>query len=122
MSKRPASNITMPSVSIDIDGATYHMCFTFAAISAAKAELVRIGNPTRILQALMFPQTIDVDAIPALFYASLIAQHPKIKAADVAAMITMENFEEITLKVFEAYAISKTPAKETEPGNGLAAE
>lgn len=98
-----------------IDGVDYFPVFTYRAILEAKRILRRDGISINLLQALDAVKDLDADTLPALWYAALLSNHPKITYREAEAMITMHNFTSIYIAVCGAYAASvKEPGGKQE--------
>jgi hypothetical protein len=103
----PGTDPTLPSVEwIDDSGKKHYLCFTFQAIAVAQKVLRDEGVDCNILFALEDFQHTDSIRIPALLYAALIPNEPKITYAEAQALITMKNYGKAHVAVVRAYVVS----------------
>jgi hypothetical protein len=115
MSKRnkvagnPALDATLPDVSIELAGETYHLCFDYAALSLAERKLSAAGIKVNLLEAM---GSIGAEKLPFLFYAGLIKAHPSISFEEAKALITMKTLTSIYGAVVNAFVASMAEPKE----------
>lgn len=110
-SPAPALDATLPDVSLDLSGQTYHLVFTYAALSIAERKLKASGVSVNILQALDFRE-VGAEKLPILFFASLLHAQPDTTFEDAQALVTMKTFAPIFEKTVEAYVASMSDATE----------
>lgn len=107
----PAEDMTLPDASVEIHGQTYHLCFDYAALSSAKRDLRSQGVEINILAALV-RQDVDIDTIPALFFAAARKAHPELKYQQVVDMCTLSTSVIMGGAILNAYAESLKIAQE----------
>jgi hypothetical protein len=109
----PALDATLPDVSIELGGETYHLCFDYAALSVAERKLSNAGIKVNLLEALEL-QSIGAERLPIVFFASLIKAQPSITFEEVKALVTMKTFLPIFQAVVDAFVASMAePSGET---------
>ena len=113
---------TMPKTSIEIDGKTYWMCFTFGALATVEAKLLQKGIEVNLLWALD-PGNVNLNSVRTLFAASINAAHPEVEWEDALDLVTFDNVFTITNLIFKSLKESvkksgeeKQAATPTQPG------
>jgi hypothetical protein len=109
----PALDATLPDVSIEIKGETYHLCFDYAALSIAERKLSDVGIKVNMLEALDL-RGIGAERLPIVFFAALVKAQPDITYEEASALITMKNYADIFSKVVEAFVASMAEPKTAE--------
>jgi hypothetical protein len=105
---------TVPEVSVEIDGSTYRLCFDFAALAVAKAKLREAHVEINVLGALNF-NAIDVDTLPALFFAATQAYHPDLSWEQARGLVSLRTAPGIFSAVRAAYIAAMIPAAKNPP-------
>lgn len=114
----PAHDPTLPDVSIELGGHTYHLAFTYGALALAERKLSEAGQKVNLLEALDL-RSIGAERLPVVLYASLITGHPDITFAEASALITMRNYADIFAKVVEAFVASMSEPKVEDTANPI---
>ena len=112
----------LPYATAVINGKTYKVCLEIGALARAKADLRANGIKVNILFSLDFDD-MDVDVIPAVFYASLREFHPEVTMEEAFALVTMKTITIIFKALAEAFQKAMAPEGEKpsvppeEPGS-----
>lgn len=112
----PGLDPTLPNVSIEIGGETYHLCFDYAALATAERKLSDEGIRVNMLASF----DLNAERLPYVFYAGLLKAHPDITFAQASAFISLRSYIDIFLRVKEAFDASMAepkPAEEETPAN-----
>jgi hypothetical protein len=131
----PALDCTLPDVSIELDGTTYHLCFDYASLAIAERKLndslvlawrklndalplderkpFDQGTKVNMLASLDLTQ-MGAERLPSLFYAALVKGQPEITFAQASSLITMRTFADVFAKVAEAFVGSMSEPKAEE--------
>ena len=88
---------TLPFTPVTINGKEYRICFNFSALAKAEARLNRAGHDVTILTAM--PNFRQMEALTALFAASLGAYHPELTFEDAEALLTFSNVYDVMIAV-----------------------
>ncbi len=105
VAKNPAVDPTLPKVELKLDGKTYHLCFTFAALALAEAKLRKEGVNVNLLHALDL-SSLDATRVVPLLYAALITHEPDMTFTEAAALVTLRNLGAIFEGIASAYGES----------------
>jgi hypothetical protein len=108
----PELDSTLPDVTLELGGKTYHLLFTFAALSIAEKKLQQQGIRIGLLVARNVAFW-DASNLPYILFAALVTHHPKMTFDEVSALVDFESCELIADKLMEAYqaAMPKRPEK-----------
>jgi len=93
---------TIPDVSVEVDGETFHLCFDFSALALAKAELRKQGVEVNILRSIDFRE-IDVDTLPALFFAAALRYRPDLEWSRAVELVNLRTAAGIHGALASAY-------------------
>lgn len=93
---------TIPDVAVRIGDEEFHLCFDFAAMATAKARLRKSGVEINLLRAIDF-RALDVDTLPALFFAAAQRYHPDLDWERAQQLVSIRDAEAIALALFAAY-------------------
>jgi hypothetical protein len=106
----PAHDASLPNVSLDLKGETYHLGFDYAALSVAERKLNDAGHRVNLLEAMDL-RSIGAERLPIVFFASLLKGQPSMTFEEASSLVTMRTYAAIFEKVVEAYVASMTEAK-----------
>ena len=98
---------------------TYHLCYTFGALSIAAQKLHAAGSMQRVITNVN-PSEIDADTLPIMLYAGLVTQHPDITFAEASALIDLNNYFETAHAVLKAFVASMERDKKARTKNAQA--
>ena len=98
----PELDSTLPDVSIELNGSTYHLLFTFGALSIAEKKLHAAGIRIGLLVARNIAFW-DASTLPYIFFAALVTRHPEITFHQANALLDFENCEAVVDKLVEAH-------------------
>lgn len=96
---------TLPKASVTLDGVTYHLCFTFAALILAEAKLREQGVIVNLIEALDL-NSLDATKVVPLVYAALVTHQPDTTFEDAAKLVTLRHFAALRLSLYEAFVES----------------
>lgn len=113
----PVPDPTIPDVSVEVDGERFRLCFDFRALAVAKARLRELGIEFNVLRSIDF-MNIDVDTLPALFFAAAQRYQPKLTWQQAEKLVNMRTAIGIFGGLSSAYTASmlkpdKNPRKAT---------
>jgi hypothetical protein len=114
VAKIPAVDPTLPKVAITLDGKTYYLAFTFAALATAEAKLRQAGITVNLLHALDL-SNMDAERVVPLLYAALITHDPTITPEAVAKLVTLRNLGAIFEGIAKTYAESLAEPNPADP-------
>ena len=110
----PATDPTMPKVTVTLDGATYNLAFTFASLATAETEMKKLGKPINIFHAMDF-DALDATSMIALLYAALLPGHPEISIDHLPSMLTVKAIPAIRQALFDAFVLSMVEPGDIKP-------
>jgi hypothetical protein len=113
-SKDSFVNPTIPDVSIQADGETYRLCFDFQALATAKAELKARGVEVNVLRSINFG-ALDVDTLPALFYASAMRYQPDLSWERAQAIVNIRTAGNISVGLYAAWRAAMVRPSQNPP-------
>jgi hypothetical protein len=93
----------LPFYPVELDGKTYKLCFDLGELAKAEQDLWREGHRVNMLFALN-PGSIDLNAVEALFAATVRTYHPELKYNDAVELITLSSVYRIATVILEALA------------------
>jgi hypothetical protein len=106
-----SANPTLPSVSVDVGGVTYSLCFDFNAMAQAEA-----ATGLNLLQCLNF-QNLNTIKVRGLLYAAMLKAHPETTLEMAGMLFNHPNtVDKLMNAVVEAY-LGSQPEPEAEPKN-----
>lgn len=105
---KAATDPALPKVPLVLNGKTYHLVFTFAALRIAEREFAKMGTPINIFQQFDF-DNMSAEKMTALLYAAIVTDSPELTIADVPSLITMRDIPAIREAVAVAFTLSITP-------------
>ena len=137
----PALDATLPTVSLEVGGKTYHLCYTFAALSLAQAELdkrsarsiaeynralkesvaaakaIQLVEPVNVFDYMDFTN-IDPRKLEIMLYVALLLEQPDITPEAAKALIQMGNIRYVIRQLSSAYVLSmpEPETKKNPPG------
>jgi hypothetical protein len=100
-----------PFTEIVIEGNTYKMCFSFAALAMAEISLRNQGYDVNLLQGLIVR---TFATLRVLFAASLHVYHPELLFEATMDWLTPYNAHEVLLAVNKAWALSHDDGSKEE--------
>lgn len=112
-------NPTIPDVAIEVDGRSFRLCFDFQALAIAKAKMKAVGVYVNILKALDFRE-VDVDTLPALFFAAALRFQPDLSWENANKLITMQTCTGIFGGLAVAYRMAMVGNTANPPGAAAA--
>jgi hypothetical protein len=110
----PAVDPTLPKVPLKLGRATYHLCFTFAALPLAEAEFRKQGVEVNLLSALDL-SSLDATKFVPLLYAGLLTHDPAITPEQAAKLVTLRNYPAIYQAIGEAFVASLAEPEDVPP-------
>ncbi|MGC1784451.1 MAG: hypothetical protein WA708_18145, partial [Acidobacteriaceae bacterium] len=78
----PALDPTLPKVSLELGGETWHLCYDYAALAIAERKLRAAGQVVNMLLA-MNVFDLDAEKLPHVFFAGLVRSHPEMTIGKV---------------------------------------
>ncbi|MGC1783480.1 MAG: hypothetical protein WA708_13235, partial [Acidobacteriaceae bacterium] len=109
----PALDPTLPKVSLELGGETWHLCYDYAALAIAERKLARAGQFVNMLKAVNL-SLLGADRLPYMFFAGLVRSHPEITFAQASALVTMDTMDRVYEAVVDAYLASCPSLKPKE--------
>lgn len=101
----PGVDPTLPQTSIELDGVTYNLAFTFKALAIGAAELRKQGIHVNLLHSLDLT-SLDADRVAPLLFAAMITHQPDIHIEKVQDLITLKNLGRVFEAIAQAYTDS----------------
>jgi hypothetical protein len=100
MAKKVFVDPTLPKVSIEVDGVTYYLCFSFNAICQAEAS-----TGLNLLNALDF-RSVDATKLRALLFSALLRIQPDTTLESAGSLLNLKTAGMITRALTEAFTES----------------
>lgn len=116
----PELDATVPDISLELGGKTYHLLFKFSSLSIAEKKLHAAGIRISLLVARSVTFW-DASNLPYIFFAALQAHHPEITLEQADAMLTFENCGEVLDKLFEAHQAALPARREVASDDPMTA-
>jgi hypothetical protein len=91
-----------PEVSVEADGESYRLCFDFGALAVAKQKLKQKGIELNLLRSIDF-QGLDVDTLPALFFAAAQKHQPEVSFERAQEIVNLRTAGVIAIGLFTAW-------------------
>jgi hypothetical protein len=114
IANNPELDPTLPKVELELDGKTYFLCFTFAALAHTEASLRKLGVTVNMLQALDF-ETLDATKLSAMLYAAMLTHDNSVTPDFASSLIHFRNIGKIREALLYALVASiADPTKEAE--------
>jgi hypothetical protein len=114
VASNPDLDVTMPDdVTLELGGTTYHLLFTFAALSIAQRKLAAAGRRFNMLAARNLAYW-DADNLPYILLGAVVDRQPETTLEQLEPLINFENCGLIGDKLVEAY-LAAAPIKKEQP-------
>lgn len=114
VAKNPELDPTLPKVELKLGKKTYFLCFTYAALIQAEAELRKLGVKVNMLKALDF-ETLDATTLSSLLYAAILTHDPSITPEAAATLISFKNIGKIRESLLYAFVASLADLDDEAP-------
>jgi hypothetical protein len=101
-------------VALEIGGERFSLCFDFAALATAKAKLREYGVTINLLHALNFSE-MDVDTVPALFFAATQRHQPDLSWEHAQQLVNLRTVSSIFNGLAAAYKVAVVEPKQNPP-------
>jgi len=105
---------TLPDGETEIAGEKFRLCFDFGALAEAKALLRKSGVELNVLRSLDFT-ALDVDTLPALFFAASHRFQPGLTWPRAQSLINMRTGARVVDDLAKAYIAAMSEPTQNPP-------